>query len=177
MMCGALSEEWTGLSFPILESESELLYDRRFSAYQFVLATSLLRHTTSNFIFKLNTCGYSPYVTSSRMRGWGCRLQLLLVLASAITQVRVPRDSWPHFTISDSGLSQPVGPGPRIYIPQEQGSPFIPPGTGFICRRLLRLAGYGGGIRPRPHNKWRYILGTDHAENMCQVSECVARTT
>jgi hypothetical protein len=46
--------------------------------------TSPLRLTTSNFIFQLNTCGYSPYVTSSLMRGWVCRLQLLLVLASAV---------------------------------------------------------------------------------------------
>jgi hypothetical protein len=48
----------------------ELLYDWRFTAHQFVLATSpLMRVTTSNFIFQLNTCGYSPYVTSSLTRG------------------------------------------------------------------------------------------------------------
>jgi hypothetical protein len=40
--------------------------------------------TTSNFIFQLNACGYSPYVTSSLMRGRVCPLQLLLVLASAV---------------------------------------------------------------------------------------------
>jgi hypothetical protein len=33
------------------ESKSELLYDSRFTANQFVLATSPLRLTTSNFIF------------------------------------------------------------------------------------------------------------------------------
>jgi hypothetical protein len=42
--------------------------------------------------------------------------------------------------------SQPGGPGTRIYIPQEQGSPVTPPGTGFPFRRLLRLAGL----------RWRY---------------------
>jgi hypothetical protein len=31
-----------------------------------------LRLATSNFIFQLNTCGYSPYVTSSLMRSWVC---------------------------------------------------------------------------------------------------------
>jgi hypothetical protein len=51
------------------ESESELLYDWRFTAKQFVLATSPLRFTTRIFIFQLNTCGYSPYVTSSMTRG------------------------------------------------------------------------------------------------------------
>jgi hypothetical protein len=49
-------------------------------------------------------------------------------------QVRVPRDSWPHFTVSDSRLLQLGGPGPRIYIFQEQGGPVIPPGTGFPLR-------------------------------------------
>jgi hypothetical protein len=60
------------------ESESELLYDWRFTANQFVLATGPLRPITSNFIIQLNTCSYSPYVTSSLTRGWVCRLQLLL---------------------------------------------------------------------------------------------------
>jgi hypothetical protein len=64
-------------------SESELLHDRRFTANQFVLATSPLRLTTSVF-FHLNTCFHSPYVTSSLTRGWVCSLQLLLGLASEV---------------------------------------------------------------------------------------------
>jgi hypothetical protein len=43
-----------------------------------------LRLTSNNFIFKLNTCGYSPYVTSSLTTGCICRLQLLPVLARAV---------------------------------------------------------------------------------------------
>jgi hypothetical protein len=35
------------------------------------------------FFSQLNPCGHSPYVTSSLTRGWICRLQLLLALASA----------------------------------------------------------------------------------------------
>jgi hypothetical protein len=31
-----------------------------------------------------------------------------------------------HFTVSD------LRPGPCIYIPQEQGGPVIPPGTGYL---------------------------------------------
>jgi hypothetical protein len=57
------------------------------------------------------------------------------------SRVRVPRDSWPYFTLSDSRLPQPGRPGRRIYIPHEQGGPVIPPSTGFPFRRLLRLAG------------------------------------
>jgi hypothetical protein len=41
------------------------------------------------------------------------------------SRVRVPRDSRPHFTFSDSRLPQPGGPGPYIYVPQEQGGPVI----------------------------------------------------
>jgi hypothetical protein len=52
------------------ESESELLYDWRCTANQFVLATSPLRLTISNFIFQLNICAYCPYVTTSLRRGW-----------------------------------------------------------------------------------------------------------
>jgi hypothetical protein len=45
------------------ESESELFYD-----WRFFLAPSPLRPKTSIF-FQLNTCGYSPYVTSSLSKG------------------------------------------------------------------------------------------------------------
>jgi hypothetical protein len=56
--------------------------------------------------------------------------------------VTVSGDSWPYFTVSDSTLCQAGGSGPHICIPQEQGGPVIPPGTGFPFRRLLlRLAG------------------------------------
>jgi hypothetical protein len=67
---------------PELTSESELLYDWRFTAYQFGLAPSPLRFT-ARIIFQLNTCVHIPYVKSSLTRGWGCRLQLLLTFASA----------------------------------------------------------------------------------------------
>jgi hypothetical protein len=68
------------------------------------------------------------------------------------SQVRIPRDSLPHFTVSDWRLPQPVGPGPRIYNPQEPGGPVIPPGTGFPFRRLLCLVGL----------RWRYSTPPPH---------------
>jgi hypothetical protein len=45
--------------------------------------------------------------------------------------------------LSHFRLPQPGGPGPRISVPQEQGGPVIPPGTGFPFRCLLRLTGLG----------------------------------
>jgi hypothetical protein len=58
--------------------QSDLLYNWWSTANHFVLATRPLRPSTRIFIFQLNTCGYSPYVTSSSVL-WVCRLQLLLV--------------------------------------------------------------------------------------------------
>jgi hypothetical protein len=60
-----------------------ILYDWRFTACQFVLATSPLRLTTS-FFFQLNTCFHNLYVTSSLTRRWVHKLQLLLVLVGAV---------------------------------------------------------------------------------------------
>jgi hypothetical protein len=49
------------------------------------------------------------------------RMDLSFTIAAGARQrshsrVRVPRDSWPHFTVSHSRLSQPGGPGPRNSI-------------------------------------------------------------
>jgi hypothetical protein len=80
--------------------ETELVYDWWFTTNQFVLTISPLRLTTSNFIFWLNTCGYSPYVTSSLTRGWVCSLQLLLALASAVTLRSESRGSHDYILVS-----------------------------------------------------------------------------
>jgi hypothetical protein len=82
------------------QSDSELLYDWRFTANQFVLAISPLGLTTSNFIFQLNLYGYSPYVTTSLKRGWVCRLQLLLVLASTVILRSHSRGTHDHIFLS-----------------------------------------------------------------------------
>jgi hypothetical protein len=92
-------------------------YDWRFADNQFVLATSPLRLTTSNFIFQLNTCGSSPYVTPPLTRVWVCRSQFLLVLASAVilrSECRRTHDQMLLSQIRDP--HQPGEPGPRIYI-------------------------------------------------------------
>jgi hypothetical protein len=67
------------------------------------------------------------------------------------SRVRVPRDSRPYFTLSDSRLPQPVGAGPRIYIPQEPGGPIIPHALGSPFVATYDSQGYGGGFRNPPH--------------------------
>jgi hypothetical protein len=54
-------------------------------------------------------------------------------------------------------LSEPGGPGSHIYIPQEQGVPVIPLGTGFPFRLLLRLA---RGLRPWSLVSFLRLAGT-----------------
>jgi hypothetical protein len=43
------------------------------------------------------------------------------------SRIPVSRDWWPYFTVSYSRLPQRGGSGHRIYIPQQQGGPVIPP--------------------------------------------------
>jgi hypothetical protein len=59
----------------------DLLYDWRFTANQFVLEPSPLKLKARICFSQMNTCGHSPYITSSLTRGRVSHLQLLLVLA------------------------------------------------------------------------------------------------
>jgi hypothetical protein len=47
------------------------------------------------------------------------------------------RGTHDHILLSQIRDPQPEGPGPRIYIPQEQGGPVILPDTWFHFRCLL----------------------------------------
>jgi hypothetical protein len=51
-------------------------------------------------IFQLNRCGHSPYVRTSVTRGWVCRLQLLLALASAVILKSESLESHDHILLS-----------------------------------------------------------------------------
>jgi hypothetical protein len=83
--------------------------------------------------------------------------------------VRVSRDSWPYFTVTDSRLPQPGGPGSRIYIPQDHDGSFMPPSTGFPFRRLLRLA----GLRWRCSNSPPHGVAVLWLVDVSQVKFCL----
>jgi hypothetical protein len=72
--------------------------------------------------------------------------------AGAVIVTSESRGTRDHILISDSRFHQPGGPGPRIYIPPELFGPVIPPGTGFLFQRLLRLA----------RLRWRYSTPPPH---------------
>jgi hypothetical protein len=109
-----------------VKSESELLYDWRFTADRFVLATSPLRLTT-HFIFQLKTCGYSPYVTSSLMRGWVCLFQLLLVLASAVILRSESHGTHDHILLSQIQDSPNLEGKVPAFIPPRKRVPGYTP--------------------------------------------------
>jgi hypothetical protein len=111
------------------QSESVLLYDWWFTANQFVLAPSPLRLAARTFFSELNTCGFSPYtrITFSPTRGWVCHICTIAAGPSQRnhSRVRLPWDSRPYFTVSDSRL-------PFFFASYDS-------------------QGYGGGIQPRLH--------------------------
>jgi hypothetical protein len=136
----------------VIESDSELLYDWRFTAKQLVLATSPTRLTTNNFIFQLNTCGYSPYVTFSPTRGWVCLLRLLLVFASAVILMFESRGTHDHPPLSQirdfPNLEDQV---PVFISPWNRVTQLYPQALSSLFVASYDPQGYGGGIRPRLH--------------------------
>jgi hypothetical protein len=121
--------------------ETKLCYDR-WSVGQSVLVSSTHLGPNTRISITLKT------VVGLFM--WGSlsdeRMGLSFTIAACPLQAiilgpRVPRDLWPYFTLSNSRLLQHGGPGPRIYIPPEQGGPVMPTDTGLPFRSLLRLAG------------------------------------
>jgi hypothetical protein len=81
------------------------------------------------FFRQLRVC---YFVAPSLTRGRVCNLLLLLFLASAVPLGSESRGTPYHILLSQFlRLPQPGGPGPRIYIPREEDSPDIPPGTKF----------------------------------------------
>jgi hypothetical protein len=112
---------------------ANLLYDGRFTANQIVLATSLLRLTTSDFISQLNTCGYDPYVTSSLARGWICLLQLLLVLANAVILRSESHGTHDHISLSQIRDSSNMERQVTVFIsPRKRVAQFYPQALGFL---------------------------------------------
>jgi hypothetical protein len=72
-------------------------------------------------------------------------------LVRAVTRGSKFRRTHGHILVSHLRLPQLGWPGPRIYIPQEQGGPVIPLGTGFPFVASYESQGSGGGILTRLH--------------------------
>jgi hypothetical protein len=128
------------------ESESESLYDWRFTANQLVLAPSHMRLTTSHF-FQLNTSRHSPYVTSSLMRVWVCRLQLLLALASAVILGAESRGIHNHILLSHiRDFLNLEGQVPVFISARNRMAQLYPQVLGSLFFASYDSQGCGGGI-------------------------------
>jgi hypothetical protein len=150
--------------------KSQILYDWRFTANQFVLATSPLRLTASNFILQLNTCCYRPYVTSSLTRGWVCRLQLVLGLASAVILRSESRGTDGHILLSQiRDFPNLEGHVPTFISSRNRVAQLYPQTPGSLLVSFNDSQGYGGGVRPRLH--------TGYAEQISSQSLSFVRVT
>jgi hypothetical protein len=124
-------------------TKSKLIYDRR-SVGQSVLMSGSHLEPLTRFLFSVwwlrdSWCG-APSLTIGRV----CNLlvQLLLGLARAESLLgRSPTELNDNILLLHLRLPQPGGPGPHIYIPQEQGVQFYPLALGsllwpFTTRRV-----------------------------------------
>jgi hypothetical protein len=93
------------------------------------------------------------------------RTGLLSTIASGLRQLVILGPSpvgINHILLSQIRHSPKLwGPGPRIFIPQDQGGPIIHPGIGFPFHRPLRLAGI----------RWKYLNGPP-SRDLCVVIKC-----
>jgi hypothetical protein len=136
-------------------SESELYYDRR-SVGQPVLVSSLHLGLMTRCLLLSDNCGFVDMGRPLWREDGSVVYNCCCLRQRSHSQVQVPRGSWPHFTVSNLRLPPPGGQGPCIYIPQEQGGPVIPPGTGFsLTFADIRVLHFILTLQPPcPHVTW-----------------------
>jgi hypothetical protein len=100
----------------------------------------------------LSLCFRAPSLT----KGLVCNLliQFAATLRPSLSELMITSYCliWDHILLSHTRLPQPGGPGPCIYIPQEQSVSDIPPGTEFPFLWLLRLV----------RLQWKYSIPPPH---------------
>jgi hypothetical protein len=113
------------------------------------------------FVFQLNTCGYSPYVISSLKRGWVCRLQLLLILASTVIVRSESRGTRDRILLSQIADSPNLEGQVLVFIsPRNRVARLYHQALGSLFVASYDSQGYGGGIRPRLHTGSMHIRTT-----------------
>jgi hypothetical protein len=95
----------------------------RLTVSQYVLVSSTLVGLATRYYLLSEICG----LVSLRRPLWR---EDGPAVCSAITHWSESRRTRNHTLLSHLRLPQPGGPGSRIYIPQKQGDPVIPPSTG-----------------------------------------------
>jgi hypothetical protein len=104
------------------------------------------------FFFQLNTCRYSPYVTSSLTRGWVCSLQLLLALAGAVILRFKSCGTHDHILLSQILDSLNLeGQVPVCIQLSDWVAQLYSQALGSLFVSSYDSQSYGGGIRTRLH--------------------------
>jgi hypothetical protein len=129
--------------------EVRLLYDWR-SVNQYVLVSSTLVGLATRYYFLSKGCCLVS-VGRPLWREDGS------AICSVITQCSESRRTRNHTLLSHLRLLQPGGPGSRIYNPQEQGGPVIPPGTGFPLHACVCYVLKSGLPRSNVRNCWNQV--------------------
>jgi hypothetical protein len=127
--------------------------------------------------FRVCCCG-----APSLMRGRVCRLQLLLVLASAVILGSDSRGTHDHILLFQIQYSPNLEGQVPVFIPQEQGGRVIPPrhwdgrSVGWLnCCWLSPTPSFLASVSSRSMtSSWSslYNLGTDRTENTFQQLFC-----
>jgi hypothetical protein len=122
--------------------------------------TSSWRLTTSNFIFQLNTCCYSSYVTSSLRIGCVSRLQLLLVLANTVILMSESFGTHDHILLSHIRDSPNLEGQVTVFLSPRNRMAWLYPealGSFFISSYYSQ----GGDIRSRLHMGYPSAIDTN----------------
>jgi hypothetical protein len=105
--------------------------------------------THDQYFFQLNTCVHSLCVTSSLTRGWNCRLQLLLALASAVILKSESRGTHDHILLSPIRDSPNLkGQVPVFVSPRNRVAQLYPQALGSLFVASYDSQGYGGVFDP-----------------------------
>jgi hypothetical protein len=88
------------------------------------------------------------------MRGWVCRLELLLGLARAV----IPRGTLTAFTASDSRLPQLEGQVPVFISPRNRVARLYAQALSSFFVASYYSQGYCGGIRTHLHTGLRHYI-------------------
>jgi hypothetical protein len=115
------------------------------------LGANPLRLTTSNFIFQLNLCGHSPYVTSSLTRGWSVIYNCCW--SSPTQSFSGPSPAGLMTTFYCLRFETPPTWRPRSpnYTPRKRVARLYPQALGSLFVASYDSQDCGGGIRPRLH--------------------------
>jgi hypothetical protein len=123
------------------------------------LGANSLKTRQSIFSPQLNPCGHGPYITSSLMRVWVCRLKLLLALASAVNLKSDSRGTHDLILLSQIRDSPTWRARfPYLYTPGTGWPSYIPQALGSLFVASYDSQVYGGriGIRLTKGHDWRF---------------------